>query len=71
MWGSLMVGIMPNMRHSLEWSDLLMQKFFEIVPSHTIEPFSLSETLLRNYKFYSLVFYYSYHTKYPYLRLDQ
>ena len=50
LWGSLMVGIMPNMRHSLEWSDLLMLKFHEIVPSHTIEPFSLSEALLRDYK---------------------
>lgn len=49
LWGSLMIGIMPNMRHSLEWSDLLMQKFHEIVPSHTIESFSLSESLLMNY----------------------
>ena len=48
-WGSLMIGIMPNMRHSLEWADLLMKSFYEIVPSHTIEPFSLSESLLRNY----------------------
>ena len=50
LWGSLMVGIMPNMRPSLEWADLLMQKFYEIVPSHTIEPFALSESLLKNYK---------------------
>ena len=50
LWGSLMIGIMPNMRHSLEWADLLMLKFFEIVPSHTIEPFSLSESLLKDYK---------------------
>lgn len=50
LWGSLMVGIMPNMRESLEWSDLLMQKFFNIVPAHTIEPFSLSEALLREFK---------------------
>ena len=50
LWGSLMVGIMPNMRPSLEWSDLLMMKFYEMVPSHTIEPFSLSETLLKKYK---------------------
>lgn len=49
MWGSLMVGVMPNMRSSLDWADLLMQEFYEMVPSHTIEPFSLSETLLRNY----------------------
>ena len=38
------------MRPSLEWADLLMQKFYEIVPSHTIEPFALSESLLKNYK---------------------
>jgi len=49
LWGSLMIGIMPNMRHSLEWADLLMKSFYEMVPSHTIEPFSLSESLLRNY----------------------
>tara|TARA_B110000008_G_C16922450_1_gene545308 strand:+ start:295 stop:1131 length:837 start_codon:yes stop_codon:yes gene_type:complete len=49
LWGSLMVGIMPNMRSSLEWSDLLMQKFYKMIPAHTIEPFSLSESLLRNY----------------------
>ena len=49
LWGSLMIGIMPNMRHSLEWADLLMKFFYEVVPSHTIEPFSLSESLLRNY----------------------
>jgi len=50
MWGSLMVGIMPNMRDSLEWSDKLMKVFFELVPAHTIEPFSLSESLLRHFK---------------------
>ena len=49
LWGSLMIGIMPNMRPSLEWADLLMLKFFELVPSHTIEPFALSESLLRRY----------------------
>ena len=50
MWGSLMIGIMPNMRSSLEWADKLMIKLFDIVPSHTIEPFSLSEVLLKKYK---------------------
>lgn len=50
MWGSLMIGIMANMRPSLDWADKLMLKFFEIVPAHTIEPFSLSETLLRKYR---------------------
>ena len=50
MWGSLMVGIMPNMRNSLDWADKLMQVFIDEVPAHTIEPFSLSESLLRKYK---------------------
>jgi len=50
MWGSLMVGIMANMRPSLDWADKLMVKFFDIVPSHTIEPFSFSVTLLRKYR---------------------
>jgi hypothetical protein len=50
MWGSLMVGIMPNMRPSLEWADKLMQVFIDMVPAHTIEPFSLAESLLRKYK---------------------
>ena len=50
MWGSPMIGIMPNMRSSLEWADKLMIKLFNEVPAHTIEPFSLSEMLLRKYK---------------------
>jgi hypothetical protein len=50
MWGSLMIGIMPNMRHSLDWADKLMQVFINIVPSHTIEEFSLAESILRKYK---------------------
>ena len=50
MWGSLMVGIMPNMRPSLDWADKLMQVFIDTVPVHTIEPFSLAESLLRKYK---------------------
>jgi len=50
LWGSLMVGISSNMRPSLEWSDKLLLKFFELVPAHTIEPFALSESLLKKYK---------------------
>ena len=50
MWGSLMVGIMPNMRPSLDWADKLMQVFIDMVPAHTIEEFSLAESLLRKYK---------------------
>ena len=50
MWGSLMVGIMPNMRPSLDWADKLMQVFIDTVPAHTLEPFSLAESLLRKYK---------------------
>lgn len=49
MWGSLMVGITANMRSSVDWADKLIVKFFDIVPAHTIEPFALSESLLRNY----------------------
>jgi heptosyltransferase-3 len=45
-----MVGIMFNMRPSLDWADKLMLKFFDIVPAHTIEPFALSESLLRKYR---------------------
>ena len=50
LWGSLMVGISANMRPSLEWSDKLLLRFFDLVPVHTIEPFALSESLLRKYK---------------------
>ena len=50
MWGSLMVGIMPNMRPSLDWADKLLRVFIDMVPAHTIEPFSLAESLLRKYK---------------------
>ena len=50
LWGSLMVGITANMKPSLDWADKLMVNFFKIVPSHTIEPFALSESLLRYYK---------------------
>ncbi|WP_416652583.1 hypothetical protein [Candidatus Pseudothioglobus sp. Uisw_086] len=50
MWGSLMIGIMPNMRPSLDWADKLLIKLIDIVPAHTIEPFALSEALLKKYK---------------------
>jgi heptosyltransferase III len=50
MWGSLMVGLTSNMRPTLDWADKLLVKFFDLVPSHTIEPFALSESLLKNYK---------------------
>ena len=49
-WGSLLVGISANMRQSLDWADKLMLKFYDMVHVHTIEEFSLSETLLRKYK---------------------
>jgi hypothetical protein len=49
-WGSLMIGITNNMRPSLDWADKLLLKFFDLVPSHTIEPFALSESLLRKYR---------------------
>ena len=50
MWGSLMVGIMPNMRSHLDFADKLIIKLLDFVPSHTIEPFALSESLLRDFK---------------------
>jgi len=50
LWGSLMVGVMPNMRSSIEWADKLMIKLFDMVHAHTIEEFAMSESLLRNYK---------------------
>lgn len=50
LWGSLMIGITANMRPSLDWADQLMLKFYDMVPAHTIEPFALSESLLRDYK---------------------
>jgi len=50
MWGSLMIGIMPNMYPSLQWADKLLLRFIDIVPAHTIEPFALSESLLLKYK---------------------
>jgi heptosyltransferase III len=50
MWGSLMIGVMNNMRPSIDWADKLMVKFFDLVPAHTIEPFALSESLLKKYK---------------------
>ena len=50
MWGSLMVGLTSNMRPTLDWADKLLVKFFDLVPAHTIEPFALSESLLKNYK---------------------
>ena len=50
MWGSLMVGLMVNMRSTLDWSDKLLVELVDVVPAHTIEPFALSESLLRRYK---------------------
>lgn len=50
MWGSLMVGLMPNMRTRLDFADKLMVKLLDIVPAHTVEPFSLSESLLKDFK---------------------
>jgi heptosyltransferase III len=49
LWGSLMVGIMPNMRPSIEWADKLLVKLHDLVNIHTIEEFALAEALLRNY----------------------
>ena len=48
MWGSAIIGIMSNMRSSLDLADKLMLEFFKTVPAHTIEPFSLVESLKIN-----------------------
>ena len=45
-----MIGIKGNMRQTIEWSDKLLVKLFDIVPAHTIEEFALSESLLMKYK---------------------
>tara|TARA_B110000008_G_C16928562_1_gene547772 strand:- start:1181 stop:1672 length:492 start_codon:yes stop_codon:yes gene_type:complete len=50
LWGSLMIGLTGSMRPSLEWADKLLVKLFDIVPVHTIEEFSLSESLIKKYK---------------------
>ena len=50
LWGCLMVGIMTNMRPSLDWADNLLLKFIDMVPVHTIEQFALSESLLKKYR---------------------
>ena len=50
LWGSLMIGVMPNMRPSIDWADKLMLELLKIVPAHTIEEFSLSESLKKKYK---------------------
>lgn len=50
LWGSLMIGVMSNMRKRIDWADSLLLKLYKTVPAHTIEEFSLSEGLLRDYK---------------------
>ena len=50
MWGTLMIGIMPNMIESIELADKLMLEFFETIQAHTIEQFALSEVLSKKYK---------------------
>ena len=50
MWGALMLGLMANMRLSLEFADKLMLRFIDQVPAHTVEQFALSEILLAKYK---------------------
>jgi heptosyltransferase III len=49
LWGSLMVGLTANMRQNIDWADKLMIKLFDMVSAHTIEEFSLSESLIREY----------------------
>ncbi len=49
LWGSLMVGVMPNMRPSIDWADKLIIKLFDFIDIHTIEEFALAESLLKKY----------------------
>lgn len=50
LWGSLMIGIMGGMRQSIDLADELLLEFCDLIPAHTIEEFSLSETLKQKYK---------------------
>lgn len=50
LWGSLMIGIMGSMRQSIDLADELLLEFYDLIPAHTIEEFSLSETLKQKYK---------------------
>lgn len=49
MWGSLMIGITPNMFHLLDYADQLMLSLMEKTDIHTIEQFSLVEALKTKY----------------------
>ncbi len=45
MWGSLMIGMTPNMFHLLDYADQLMLALMKKTDIHTIEQFSLVEAL--------------------------
>ena len=45
MWGSLMIGMTPNMFHLLDYADQLMLSLMKKTDIHTIEQFSLVEAL--------------------------
>ncbi len=53
MWGSAIVGITVSMKHNIDFADKLMLKFIEMVPSHTVEQFSLAESLSKEYNLVS------------------
>lgn len=49
MWGSLMMGVMPNVIDKLEIADELMQALLPLVSAHTIEQFSFVEVMQKYY----------------------
>jgi heptosyltransferase-3 len=49
MWGSAIVGLMGEQFKYIDIADILLQEFKQLVPSHTIEQFALSEALSLEY----------------------
>jgi len=50
MWGSAIIGVSGSMKKNIHIADQLIRAMIDLVPAHTIEQFSLSESLLRNYR---------------------
>lgn len=49
MWGSLMMGVTPDITDKLDISDELMQALLPLVSAHTIEQFSFVEVMKKHY----------------------
>lgn len=49
MWGSLMMGVMPDISDKLDIADELMQALLPLVSAHTIEQFSFVEVMQKYY----------------------